>query len=184
MKLRQYETENLPLNDLWVSMIENWGETNKEYIHCQGKVLEECLLKMSKYMWRMFAAMRQLRKSISAPQRGGLVSFAGLKNPEEMMSYWLDVYKRRGENKVSSNENFVKSFFMALDCPGENIGQPLSYECMASINNKVDKYNKKMADPKIKKTDKPNKCTKQNDQEDEDYYGQFVNEIMQNELYD
>jgi hypothetical protein len=43
--LRKYKAFNLRSNDLLVSMIENWGEYN----HCRNKVLEECLLKMSKY---------------------------------------------------------------------------------------------------------------------------------------
>jgi hypothetical protein len=155
-------------------MIENWGETNKEFNHCKDKILEECLLKMSKYMWRMFAAMKCIRGSIPRRKRGKLVSFAGTKNPETMMSYWLEVYKRRGVNKVSSNEDFVKYFFLVLDCPNERLGQKLSYDCMKSINNKVDIYNRKMADPSIEKN------AKQNDLENDDYYDRFMNDIMQN----
>ena len=51
----------LSVNDLWVSMIENWGESNKEYNHCKAAPLVKCFLKMSKYMWRVFSAMRLVR---------------------------------------------------------------------------------------------------------------------------
>ena len=35
MKIVSLKTA-LTTNDLWVSMIENWGEANKEYEHCGG----------------------------------------------------------------------------------------------------------------------------------------------------
>ena len=44
---------SLSTNDLWVSMIENWGEANKEYNHCDLKrrpgyrPIKECFLQMS-----------------------------------------------------------------------------------------------------------------------------------------
>lgn len=65
----------LPLStyDLWVSMIENWGESNKEYKHCKDDPLKKCFLKMCKYVWRMFNAMRLIRGRMPARYLPGLV---------------------------------------------------------------------------------------------------------------
>ena len=59
----------LSTHDLWVSMIENWGESNKEYNHCRQDPLTKCLLKMSKYLLRMFNAMRLLRSRLPIIKR-------------------------------------------------------------------------------------------------------------------
>ena len=62
MKAIGRDVFNTPLltYDLWVSMIENWEDVNKEYQHCEdpNDFVVECLNKMSGYLSRMFNAMR------------------------------------------------------------------------------------------------------------------------------
>ena len=85
MKIVSLKT-GLTTSDLWVSMIENWGETNKEYEHCGGIPLEECFLKMSKYMRRMFNAMRLIRESLPPSTTTELVHFGEkFRDPEFAM---------------------------------------------------------------------------------------------------
>lgn len=113
MGIRQYKANNLRNNDLLVSMIENWGEANKEYNNCRNKILEECLKKMSKYLWRMLDAMNVIRNRLT------------------FKSTHDDNYKKTDEIP-----------FRILECSNERPGVPLSYQCMKNINNKVDIYNK------------------------------------------
>ncbi|XP_067018835.1 uncharacterized protein [Acropora muricata] len=139
----------LSTNDLWVSMIENWGETNKEYEHCVTKPVadpvEVCFLKMSKYMWRMFHAMKLVRGAIPPQARPGLVHFGeAFADPEYAMRMWLD-FKKQGKNAIPKHKNKVLEFLRQFKCKNAVIGQPLSPTCISKINDEVNEYNKKLA---------------------------------------
>lgn len=145
----------LSTNDLWVSMIENWGETNKEYEHCEEEPVEVCLLKMSKYMWRMFHAMKLVRDDIAAQARPGLVHFTeeAFADPENAMSWWL-AYKRDGKTAICTDKNNVTQFLRQFNCGEPVFGRPLSHTCIEKINDKVNAYNIRLA---ALVTDKPTK---------------------------
>ncbi|XP_078361855.1 uncharacterized protein LOC144646184 [Oculina patagonica] len=138
----------LSTTDLWVSIIENWGESNKEYEHCKQAPLEECFLKMSKYMWRVFNAMRLVRDRIPASQRAGLVHFGEEKyaNPELAMKMWLD-YKKQGRTAIPRQSENVKQFLRQFGCDKavESFGSPFSSTCISKMNDKVNGYNVKLA---------------------------------------
>ena len=136
---------SLTTMDLWASMIENWGEANKEFSHCQTAALEECFLKMSKYMWRMFNAMRLVRDHIPAPNRPGLVHFGEqFADPEFAMKMWLD-YKKEGKTAIPKHQGNVIQFLRQFHCDKAEIGQPLSATCIMKMNDKVNAYNVKLA---------------------------------------
>ena len=62
MKLKQLRVS---VNDYWMSMLENWADANIKYKReCVKNDLEiqVCLLKMSKYLWRMLEAMYGARE--------------------------------------------------------------------------------------------------------------------------
>ena len=139
----------LSTNDLWVSMIENWGETNKEYEHCGTKrvadPVEVCFLKMSKYMWRMFHAMKLVRSAIPVQAKGGLVHFGeAFPDPEYAMRIWLD-FKKQGKTAIPKHKDKVIQFLRQFKCENAVIGRPLSPTCISKINDVVNKYNKKLA---------------------------------------
>ena len=145
MKVVDTATE-LSKNDLWVSMIENWGEANKEYHHCGKAPLEECFLKMSKYMWRMFSAMKLVRRFIPNDSIG-LVQFffeETFADPEYAMRMWLD-YKKQGNTAITENQENVIHFLRQFECDRARLGSPLSLECIIKIHNKVNMYNIKLA---------------------------------------
>ena len=139
-------TDLITTSDLWVSMIENWGEVNKEYNHCTGIPLEECFLKMSKYMWRMFHAMRLIWENhLPADAKSGLVEFEGtFRNPEHVMKMWLD-YKKGGKKAVNKHKLDVGAFLGQLGCDEPVAGKQFSPTCISKINDKVNAYNKKLA---------------------------------------
>lgn len=148
MKVVNMATE-LSTNDLWVSMIENWGESNKEYEHCRTKrvadPVEVCFLKMSKYMWRMFHAMKLVRSAIPAQAKAGLVHFGeAFADPEYAMRMWLD-FKKQGKTAIPKHKNKVIQFLSQFKCENAVIGRPLSPTCISKINDVVNKYNKKLA---------------------------------------
>ena len=131
--------------DLWVSMIENWGEANKEYNHCKTDPLEECFLKMSKYMWRMFSAMKLVRERLPPGQRPGLVHFGEkFADPEFAMQMWLD-YKKQGKTAIPRQMPNVKEFLRQFQCDKAVFGKPFSYTCISKMNDKVNAYNVKLA---------------------------------------
>ncbi|XP_078361856.1 uncharacterized protein LOC144646185 [Oculina patagonica] len=141
----------LTTNDLWVSMIENWGESNKEYNHCNSEnpplPLEECFLKMTKYMWRMFNAMRLLRERIPAGQRPGLVHFGEkFADPEFAMKMWLD-YKKQGKTAIPRQLENVREFLRQFQCDkaAVSFGTPFPPTCIFKMNDKVNAYNVKLA---------------------------------------
>ena len=144
MKIVSLKTA-LTTSDLWVSMIENWGEANKEYNHCAGIPLEECFLKMSKYMWRMFNAMRLIRNLLPPSDRPGLVHFGEkFRDPEFAMKMWLE-YKKQGKTAIPKQRSNVKAFLDQFGCNLAVLGQPFSPTCISKMNDKVSAYNKKLA---------------------------------------
>lgn len=131
--------------DLWVSMIENWGESNKEYAHCQTVPLEECFIKMSKYMWRMFNAMRLVRELLPPNAKLGLVHFGEqFRDPEFAMKMWLD-YKKQGKTAIPKYKSNVKQFLTQFQCNAAVFGEPFSPTCISKMNDKVNAYNVKLA---------------------------------------
>ena len=144
MKIVSLKTA-LTTYDLWVSMIENWGEANKEYNHCGEIPLEECFLKMSKYMWRMFNAMRLIRENLPPNCKPGLVHFGEqFRDPEFAMRMWLD-YKKQGKSAIPKHKSHVEDFLAQFGCEKVVFGKPFSSNCISKMNDKVNAYNKKLA---------------------------------------
>lgn len=137
---------SLSTEDLWVSMIENWGEANKEYHHCEESPLEVCLLKSSKYMWRMFNAMRLIRERLPPKTRVGLVQFRGetFTNPEVAAKVWMG-YRKQGKTEIPKDKGKVQQFFRQFDCDDVEFGKPFSPTCISKMNDKVNAYNLKLA---------------------------------------
>ncbi|KAL9980160.1 hypothetical protein ACROYT_G008709 [Oculina patagonica] len=148
MKVIDIKTEMTTM-ELWVSMIENWGESNKEYNHCNSETpplpLEACFLKMSKYMWRMFSAMKLVRDRIPAPERAGLLHFEGkYADPLYAMEMWLD-YKKQGKTAIPRQKANVKEFLRQFQCDEPVFGRPFSPACLKIMNDKVNAYNVRLA---------------------------------------
>ena len=138
-------SKSLSTNDLWVSMIENWGEANKEYNHCNKAPLEECFLKMSKYMWRMFNAMNLVRERLPPNARVGLVHFGEhFADPEYAMKMWLD-YKKQGKTAIPKQKANVQMFLRQFHCDKAVLGTPFSPTCISKMNDQVNAYNNKLA---------------------------------------
>ena len=135
--------------DLWVSMIENWGDANKEYEHCgpNNLLIAACLNKMSKYLARMFNAMRLVRDRI--PQditKWRLLAFGTTDDPEAAALLW----RRQGQEVPAiSYFMFLKKFqcnaMVNVNAKAPVANQPLSSNCMANINDEVNAYNAKLA---------------------------------------
>lgn len=138
----------LSINDLWVSMIENWGESNKEYNHCKEAPLVKCFLKMSKYMWRVFNAMRIVRVRLpNEAKLKGVVRFGEqFGDPEHAMSMWLQ-YKRKGDAEIPSRVEDVKSFLLQFGCDQAvlDIRASIPPACLTKMNDKINEYNKALA---------------------------------------
>lgn len=140
---------NTPLltYDLWVSMIENWGDANKEYAHCGPNVfIAACLNKMSKYLWRMFNAMRLVRVRLPSKSSQGLLAFGTTDDPESATQQW----RRKGANAdAKSYYLFLKKFECnaMINTQTQRVvaNTRLSVNCMTNINNKVNAYNIKLA---------------------------------------
>ena len=133
--------------DLWVSVIENWEDANKKYIHCGPNVLiAACLNKTSKCLWRMFNAMGLVRVRLPSRSSQGLLAFGTTDDPEAAALQW----RRNGQaTEPKSYYNFLKKFQcngmvnVAAQAPAAN--QRLSECCMTKINNVVEAYNARLA---------------------------------------
>ena len=141
----QYYTP-LSTYDLWVSMIENWGEANKESKHCRNISVAKCLMKMSKYLSRMFDAMRVIRRSrLPKKDREGLLDFGTTDDPE-FVTHLLLRYRKSGKELSPAANQFVMLFLKKFNCNIFN--SQLSYfrwDCLKKIHEKVNAYNKKLA---------------------------------------
>ena len=142
---------SLSTNDLWVSMIENWGEVNKEYNHCDlkenpgYKPIKECFLLMSKYMWRVLDAMRLLQERL--PERDAeRVRFSPYIDPQYIMKMWLR-YKKEGKTDFSNDEENVRVFLKEFGCkePSDVMRGEFTVDCLKKIHDKVCRYNEILA---------------------------------------
>ena len=117
-QMKEVEVRSLSTEDLWVSMIENWGEANKEYHHCEEEryPLEKCLLKSSKYLWRMFNAMKFIRGRLPANEIDGLVQFDAedFSNPEYAASKWLKLQAARKKRDSQGHRRCPSVFLTNL----------------------------------------------------------------------
>ena len=140
----QYYTP-LSTYDLWVSMIENWGEANKEYKHCGKISVAQCLMKMSKYLSRMFDAMRVIHRSrLPKKDRKGLLDFGTTDDPEFVTDFLLR-YKRRGKKLPAAANHFVTGFLEKFKCNTPKYENLLNFDCLKKIHKEVNAYNKKLA---------------------------------------
>ena len=141
----QYYTP-LSTYDLWVSMIENWGEANKESKHCRNISVAKCLMKMNKYLSRMFDAMRVIRRSrLPKKDRKRLLDFGTMDDPEFVTDLLLR-YRRSGKEPSSAASHFVILFLEKFNCKNPN--SKILYfglDCLKKIHEKVNAYNKKLA---------------------------------------
>ena len=140
----QYYTP-LSTYDLWVSMIENWGEVNKEYKHCKLISVAECLMKMSKYLSRMFDAMRVIRSSrLPKKDREELLDFGTTDDPEFVTDLLLR-YRRSGKKLSPADKQFVERFLKKFECGLNRDLRDFKSNCLKNIQIKVNAYNKKLA---------------------------------------
>ena len=150
--MKEISVEDLSIENLWVSMIENWGDANKEFHHCeesQENRLEVCLLKSSKYMWRMFSAMKCIRRrlTLQTEKTDGLLGFdaENFTNPEYAAKVWMGFRKQAMREIPKTDREKVQKFFEQFDCDSEAFGEPLSPACISKMNDKVNAYNVKLA---------------------------------------
>ena len=100
MKLKQLRVS---VNDYWMSMLENWADANIKYKReCVKNDLEiqVCLLKMSKYLWRMLEAMYGAREYLKRARLAlGLldVDTSGLRR---IVRAWEIDLRRRGVAEI------------------------------------------------------------------------------------
>ena len=103
-------------------------------------------MKMSKYLSRMFDAMRVIRRSrLPKKDREGLLDFGTTDDPE-FVTHLLLRYRKSGKELSPAANQFVMLFWKKFNC---NIFNPhLSYfwwDCLKKIHNEVNTYNKKLA---------------------------------------
>ena len=155
-QMKVESVESLSTEDLWVSMIENWGEANKEYHHCEESPLEVCLLKSSKYMWRMFSAMKFIRGRLPAEKTDGLVQFDAedFTNPEYAAKVWMG-YRKQGKREIPKDIDDVLDFFEQFECDSMAFGEHFSPVCISKMNDKVNAYNLVLASLVTDEREKP-----------------------------
>ena len=152
---------SLSTNDLWVSMIENWGEANKEYNHCETpnkryRPIGKCFLQMSKYIWRMLDAMKLLQERL--PKKDAEeVSFSPCIDPQSIMNIWLR-YKKCGKTDFSNDMENVQAFLKEFGCDeAEFIKEEedeFPLKCLKKLNDKVNAYNRILAHLFVHEPDK------------------------------
>ena len=139
-------TRPLTNNDLWVSMIENWGDAVKEYNHCKNDAIAVCFLKMSKYMWRVFNATKIMYDRGILPKF--VLPFNKVIDPEALTKAWLD-YKKAGRSAIPNQQILIQKFLESFQCfvAVKDISKPFSPEgtCLAKMNAKINEYNKALA---------------------------------------
>lgn len=142
-------------NDYWVSMLENWADSVKEYNReCvkQGLAVAVCLPRMSKYLWRMLDAMYKVRLRLRKELQQNLadVDKRG-SGARTIVANWLDNVKRKGLHAIPQNEAKLNApqsnldvFLQTFKCPKLNRYDPLTQGCMDAIQAEIRKYNRRL----------------------------------------
>lgn len=102
MKLKLTEFAR-PVNDAWMSMLENWANANKKYKReCVENNLEiqVCLLKMSKYLWRMLEAMHIAGKHLRKVRLGSGLLDVDKTKLRSIVGWWEKSLKRKGVSEI------------------------------------------------------------------------------------
>ena len=140
-------TRPLSDTDLWVSMIENWGDALKEYNHCSKDSVAVCFLKMSKYLWRVFSAIKSMHdlKMIPPGSRSPL-PFYKVFDPESLTKAWLE-YKKIGKSAIPNQQILIQKFleYFFCDVTVKDTSKPLTPGCLAKVNAKISDYNEVLA---------------------------------------
>ena len=142
--------EGLTMMDYWVSMIENWADVNKEFSHCENKKATECLLSMTKYLFRTFGSLKVIQDTLCyarAPANALKMAFRNETskvctlniNPvREKIRYWMVNYKGRvtdmGGNEATDFAKYVR-------CAPQVPNLALKIECMDKIQSFVQSVN-------------------------------------------
>jgi len=141
--------DNITPLDLWTSMLENFGDVMRVFLRCkdfhEGKnalPAEECLLRMSKYLWRTFLGMKDIFGVMDSDQQTALKDVSPI---EEITRFWLFKSKKVGESTITKIE-YVKTFFDFFGCKTDGIGIVIHSECMDKIFEVMKPYNQKLAE--------------------------------------
>lgn len=134
--------DNITPLDLWTSMLENWGNSMREWNLCmhskvgERQVAEECLVRMSKYMWRTFLTMKDIYGVLD--EKNGLKDISSV---EESMRNWLYNLKKAGEMKITK-EGEVKNFMDFFGCnpATDGVGKVISEDCIDRIFDYIKPY--------------------------------------------
>ena len=140
--------ETMTVMDYWVSMVENWANANKDYVKCSGNLkVQECLLKMSKHLYRTFNAMKQIVNMTTFPTEPGnamkavfskfIPIYPNPVDPESVTLLWVEKY--RGKNKTIPFE-VVLPFLQATGCHDQRPNEAFKYEFIEKINDLVKSY--------------------------------------------
>ncbi|EDO29524.1 predicted protein [Nematostella vectensis] len=152
-QMKNQDIENsLTLWDFWTSMLENWGDSIKEHHHCTSDNInvEACLVKMSKYLWRLFLAMDKIKGLLGSDAS----TLMDIKPAHDLMSHWLYDLKKKGAGSIPATEridlsapakDYLPVFLGFFQCSNDRRGQKLSEKCMEKIQNKVNTFHVTLA---------------------------------------
>ena len=163
--------QGMTLMDYWVSMIENWADANKGFSHCGNKNAKQCLLSMTKYLYRTFDALKIIRNTLyyspalinklKIAFKGenpayNLPSYPHLDkacDPQKLTKNWVANYK----NKVSEiPEPETKLFLSSVGClslsPPQAPNTALTRLCMDKIQVIVKSFDNLLVKTTAKET--------------------------------
>ncbi|CAB3999776.1 Hypothetical predicted protein [Paramuricea clavata] len=150
MKMQRYSTHITEI-DAWVSMLENWADSVKEFkreCETKGLLVAQCLPKMSKNLLRTLAAMKTIWKSLPDQIEGNSMKADLAKiTPSTVVNWYLNV-QRKGLDELPSSEQYnFKLFLTTFKCP-ENLkftdDNIAFHKCLDAIQNEVRKYNRRL----------------------------------------
>ena len=146
LQFKSLQIDDLTILDYWVSMIENWADANKELGHCGGK-FTVCLLKMTKYLFRTFNAMKEIYIRLVDPTAVHYVPslkaatkellkkyaiFGGKSDPEVLTNKWVAHYKGQVDEIPLPD---VEAFRLAVGCTKDE-----TIQCFDTIQMLVEAY--------------------------------------------
>ena len=146
-KIQLGGTRPLSDTDLWVSMIENWGDAVKVYNHSSKDPVAVCFLKMSKYLWRVFNAMKLMHDLKVIPSYAvSSKPFYKVFDPESLTKAWLE-YKKIGKSAIPNQQILIQKFleYFLCDVTVKDTSKPLTEDCLVKMNAKISDYNEVLA---------------------------------------